>query len=225
MTAGKGSSWERTIMTERSYRLLVLAVAILGAGCSGSPTGIDDLDLGEFDALPAFESLDYERVTPADDYDYWELRQAIEGISGQAIAVVGSRESLPPEVQDELEAIALETGFGPDCLPGGCHEYIVSVSGTSVETWATIPRLREFLGAVDTREDAALLVHAHGYYWSGEKRGGAIRGTGDGYDVIALRLVQYCAPVQVDRYLLRVSGSGELAIRAREVWSRSNACI
>lgn len=212
-------------MMKLIYRSLAPAVVMALSACGDAPTEIGDIDLEDFDVLPVLDALDYGQVRPAEEYDYWELRQAFEGTRGEAIAAVGSRESLPAEVRDELDSTVAEAGFGSGCLPGSCHEYIVSVSGTSVETWASIPRLREFLGVVDTPEDAALLVHAHGYYWNGEKRGGAIRGVENGYEVIALRLVKYCAPVQVDRYLLGVSRSGVLGIRAREVWSRSNACI
>lgn len=224
MPHGNGRDIEQAVKRMRWWRVQVLLLAA-GAGCGDSPTDIDDLDLDEFDALPVLENLDYGAVTTAEEYDYWVFRRAFEGSVGTPIAAVGSRESLPPEVQDELDATVTEEGFGPGCPPGTCHQYIASVSGTSVRVWASVQDLVEFLGEVDTPEDAALLVHAHGYYWAGEKESGAVRAVTGGYELIALRLVNLCAPVQVDRYLLRVNLSGDLSIQATEVWSRSEACI
>lgn len=204
-------------------------VVLLLAGCDDSPSGPGFTSLEDFSALPAFEDLDYAGVTPARDYDYWELRLSFEGQGFQVLGSGGSKSKaeLDPDVLEALEAAHPQDGFDVDCLPGFCYKYVASVDGASVELWTSPERLSGFLTPLDSEADAILFTKAHGYYWIGDDvETGAIRAGSDGYELVVLKLVESCAPVRIDRFRLHVSEVGGLSVEASEVWeSDLGACI
>jgi hypothetical protein len=210
-------------------------VAILFLVLSGtlwscdSTTGID-VDLDAFDAIPNFEQLDLGALQTEGSYDYWEIRTAFEGFAYQVIGTGGtlSKEDLDPEVIEALDTLAVEIGFGLGCLPGYCYTYVVSVrDGSVIEVRSTTDALAAFLAPIDVWEEAAFLAYAHGYYWAAfDKELGAIRRTEDGYDMVALKTVEFCDPVRTDRFLLHIDVSGLLTEVASEVWrSDEGVCI
>ncbi len=201
------------------------SVIILTVGCDDSLTW----PLEGFSALPAFEQLDYASVTPARDYDLWELRYSFEGQGYEVLGSGGSKskEEIDPSVLEAFEAAHPEVGFDIDCLPGFCYKYVASLEGTSVELWTTPERLSSFLALLETEADAALLAKAHGYYWIGDDvETGAIRAASAGYELVVLKLVETCDPVRVDRFRLQISATGVLSVRDSEVWQENRgACI
>ncbi len=200
-------------------------VVILTLGCGDSPTW----PMEGFAALPAFEELDYASVTPARDFDYWELRYSFEGQGYEVLGSGGSQKKvdLDPNVLEDFETAHSQVGFDIGCLPGFCYKYVASVEGTSVELWSSPGRVSSFLAPLDTEADAVLLAKAHGYYWIGnDVETGAIRAAGDGFELIALKLVETCDPVRIDRFRLYVSRMGAVSVSDSEIWqTERGACI
>ena len=203
-------------------------LAILAA-CD-SPVGLD-VDMDQFDAIPALEALSIANLQPASNWDYWELRRVMPG-GPMPDRVVGSggplsRAQLPPAATAELDVLAPQSGFAIGCLPGYCFSFIAAVRDDEVTTFLDLDALRSFIGVVDTMEEAALLVHAMGYQWDMDHEATGVRALSDGgWEFIVTMLVRDCAPIQYDRVLLRVDRPGTVSVRGREVWQRhEGACI
>jgi hypothetical protein len=208
-----------------------LAVALFGAclALAGCGDGLS-VSLAEFDAIPRLADLSFGQVRPAAAQDYWELRLSFPGdATHEVIGFGGSlgKDELYPDVLAAFEAAHPESGFAVGCLPAGCYQYVVSAAGSAVATWATVERLVEFLAPIDSREDAILMANAHGYTWpGGDVETGGVRDLADGYDLLLLKLVRDCQPVQTDRFLLRVPRSGDVRVLGSEVWQKDeDACI
>jgi hypothetical protein len=209
-------------MRALAARFLLVLAPPLGA-CSS----VTAVDVDEREAIPRVAELDFASVQPAEPWDYWELRWAMDT---RADSIVGSggpvaRDQIPPEILAELEGLIPATGFGPGCLPGHCFKFLAAVSGTAVEVRASAQGLREFLGGVGSLVEAALLVDAHGFHWDeGEHTGW--RAAPEGWELVVFQTVSFCAPVQTDRVRVAVDGEGHLRERAREVWRRLEcACV
>lgn len=211
---------------ERRIARLVVGLAFLGAalGCDSSL----DVDPQEYEPIPDIADLELHNVQPQVAYDYWELRFAMEGSPHDVVGSAGSKSKseLDPEVVAKFDSTHVELGFSASCLPAYCYKYIASVRGATIETWASTEELRSFLGTIDAPEEAILLAEAEGYYWIEDRlEAGAIKQVDDGYDLVVLKLVAYCAPIQVDRYLLHIDRAGRMTQKDSELWSESNACI
>ena len=198
-----------------AYSFLVVLIVLVG--CDGSPT------LDAFQPIPQLETLDYQAVNPAQAYDYWELRFAFYDETPTVLGSGGTqaKADLPADVLAKLETLKVEFGFSEGCLPDYCFNYLVSVQGEEVKVWQTPQALLTFLGALDRVEEAVLLTDANGYYWLEDNEmegGGFIRQVDNGYELKVLRLVSDCLPIQVNRYLLHLTRSGELSERESEVW-------
>lgn len=194
-------------------------VGLLIAGCDDSPSGLGIVSLEDFSVLPPFEALDYVSVTPAGDYDLWELR--VSTSDGYQVLGSGgskSKAELDPDVLEAFETAHSEVGFDVDPVACFCYKYIASLKGASVELWTSPERLASFVSPLESEADATLFAKAHGYYWKGDElETGAIRRTSDGYELIVLELLG-CNPHRVDRLRLYVEQAGGLDVRASEVW-------
>lgn len=128
------------------------------------------------------------------------------------------KDTLPADLRLAFDSVMVASGFGPHCLPGSCSCYIASLGADGVAA---------LLGSVEVREEAVLPALAHGYFWSvSDSRIGAVRVVADGFELVVERLVSGCAPVQVNRLLVRVTTAGVLTVLDDDVWSREeDACI
>jgi len=211
----------------RSAGAFVLAVGLV-ASCEPAGPEIDD---GGLDSIPSLETLDYARVQPATDWQYWELRHGFPG-SSAGVDIIGSggpmpRTSLPPSVIADLDSAEPLQGFAPSCLPAYCFDYVAATDGLGVTVFSTVEGLRQFLGTVDNATEATLLVHGLGFYWLPSHAGIGYRAAADGgWEFIVLELVRTCAPVQTDRVVLRVEPTAQTTEIDREVWQREEGvCI
>lgn len=196
--------------------------ALVATAC-GEFVGLD-----VFELIPPLAQLDYGAIRPAEPYDYWELRESFEGERHDVIGSGGvrARPEIDPEILAAFDSVTVSAGFAPFCLPGHCFRYIASILGASIETWQTAQQVAVFLGTIDTREEAILLALAHDYHWGATKETGAIRAIPQGYELVVLKTVSFCDPVQTDRFILHVLGSGRLEVAKSEVWHKeSGVCI
>lgn len=203
----------------------LLALSLVLAGCK---TDILDVDISQFSRLPSLEDLDYSRVSPAAPYEYWELRWTFGGGEGNRILGAGGlrpRNELDPTIIAELDSTLPPSGFFSGCLPAYCYTFIAAVHG-SVQVYANRPTLLQFLGQIDSMEEAALVAHTYNLHWSSSDASTGYRAVSAGWEILALQLVRDCTPVQTDRVLVLVRRDGSLVELGREVHSRSeNACV
>ena len=209
-----------------SARQLGLVAILPVVGCGIVGTG-EFVDFEDFDEIPTIGMLDYSSVHPARAYDLWELRESFEGVAAEIIGTGGAvgRGGLDPDLLREFDCVDVGSGFGNYCLPGNCFRFIASLRERTVDVWQNAEDVRSFIGSIDTQEDAVLLVLAHGYIWGTEKDGAAIRTVGARYELVVLRMVSFCTPVQTDRYLLQVTQDGQVIELKSEVWERQDGCI
>ncbi len=206
--------------------LIIAGLALTTASCSS-----DDFDTDGFLAIS--EPMVYATVQPGEDFDYYEFRQGFCGspVEYTALFSSGAPCGEAPDPTGCMEQLAQTTpaqsGYDIGCLPACCDDYAVTENDGDIGLVDTVDDLRDFLGPVDSISDALILVDANGYYFAyDDVARSAIRGEGDGYRVIALRLVSYCAPVTVNKYLLHVSRDGTIRVLGETEDSRAeNACI
>jgi hypothetical protein len=205
---------------------LGLAVVLPIVGCDVLGTG-RFVDFEDFDEIPPIEMLDYASVQPGRVSDIWELRRLFRGVRQEVIGGGGtiSRGEIDPDLLTEFDSVEPSSGFGVHCVPVDCFLFIASLRGRTVEVWQSAEDVRSFLEPIDTQEDAILLVLARGYTWGGAKEAAAVRTVGARYELVVLRMVSYCTPVQTDRYLLEVTQDGQVIELKSDVWDRSDGCI
>ncbi|MDT0677401.1 hypothetical protein [Autumnicola musiva] len=85
----------------------------------------------------------------------------------------------------------------------------------------------DFLGKIDSKSDAILWAYGHEYYFQlNEISNGGIKKVEDGYELILLKTVMFCTPVQTNRFHLRISTDGKITILEEEVYEKDeNACV
>jgi hypothetical protein len=211
-------------MTLSQPALALGLLLVCTAGCD-STTGLD-VDLSTFSQIPSLGELDYGSVVPSADYDYWEYRFAYGNSSFEVVGSAGARDQLNADLLAVFDTVFPAFGFGHACLPGNCYYYVASVRNGAVDAWSGSEGLGAFLGTIDAEADAILLARAHDYHWGSEKKTAAIRAVADGYELIVLKTVEFCDPVQTNLYLLHISAAGSLAERQSAIWEReSGVCI
>lgn len=188
---------------------------------------VDFVSIEAFEEIPPLAHLEYGNVHPAVPYDYWELRESIPTGAHTTIGSGGTRrkDEIASDVRITFDTTTAMAGFAPFCLPGDCFRYFATVLGLTVTTWEDAQRASELLGTIDTSTEAALLALANGYHWGPTKEEGAMRPVADGYELVVLKTVSYCHPVQTDRFLLRIPVSDPITILKSEIWHAERGCI
>lgn len=206
---------------------LAVIVVLLGAVATGCSSDMLDVDIDGFSPLPALEDLDYSRIAPAQSYQYWEVRWIMSGSSNRILGAGGtlSREELDSTTVAELDNAHPPAGLAAGCQPALCYTFIATVNG-AVSVIADRPGLLQFLGEIDSVEEAALVAHTYNLHWDAANRSTGFRAVSEGWEILALQLVRNCTPVQTDRVYVLVRRDGALTELGREVYSRSkNACV
>ncbi len=192
-------------------------------GCDEAPLGVD---MRLFERLPDLEQLDFAQISPAQPYQYWELRRAFDFMEDRILGSGGSvpRSGLDPALIAAMDEVRPNSGLFSGCLPGHCFTFITAVNG-SVRLFATRQGLREFLGPINSKEEAALVVHAHNMWWDAANPDTGYRTLPGAWEFVALQLVRDCTPVQTDRVFVRVRMDGSLIELDREIYQRDeNMC-
>lgn len=218
----------------RVFRGMALLGSILVAGVSlAGCGGVTDVGFSadRYDPIPALEALDWGAVDPGEAWDYWELRRVGPGGDAASGTILGSggtmaRSELSAAVLEAMDAAAPPSGFAVGCLPGHCFSYALAVEGEAVTVIVSRTELGAFLSPITTQEEAIVLGTAQSYVWWDEGAYTGAARSGPPWDVVLFELVRDCDPVEVHRVRYRVTSTGEVAERARELWERSpGMCI
>ena len=183
-------------------------------------------DCGEFEAIP--ESSFYEDINPAEQVDYFEIVTYLDEIIysfSQGELCIDAPDK--PNCINEFENLIADDGFVISCLPAGCYTFIRQQTDGVNQLITTDEELLQFLGDIDSKGDALLLAFANDYYWNPNNiANGAIKDVCDGYELVVSKIVSSCSPLQIDRFSLKITPSGEIIILDQEVIEfDQNACI
>lgn len=206
--------------------LLIFALIML-VSCSTD----DSITTDGFE--PISDRYPFDDLQPDVATDYWEVNfVSVNGrddfneeiIVRNGVLCLDAEDDL---CQDEFENLKPEFGFAPGCLPASCFLYLKYQAGDQNHLVATKDELLQFLGAINTKEEALLWTRANDYYFRvNDINRGAIKTTKTGFELIVLRTVSYCIPVQTNRYHLLLKPNGDIEVINEEVFSvDENSCV
>lgn len=184
------------------------------------------IECGAFEAIP--ESSFYSELKPENPVDYFEIVNYLD-----EILYSFSQGNLCTDAVDvlsctnEFNNLIAEDGFYISCRPEACYTFIRHQTAGVNELVTTDEELREFLGTIDSKGDALLYALSNDYYWStNDIENGAIKEACTGYELIVNKIISYCAPLQINRFHLKISPSGEIDILEEEVvFFEEDVCI
>ncbi|HTJ52662.1 MAG TPA: hypothetical protein VL443_24570 [Cyclobacteriaceae bacterium] len=200
-------------------------LVLISPACKDDDSKIS-VNLDEFEQIT--QPYPYAGVSTKEAVDYWEL------LSSSILDPLFSAGTKCANSSNEAQCIyefnatiSENTGFSINFCPlDYCFKYIRYQSKDEISLVTSVDDLIEFLGEIDTKSDAILLTTAYNYYFSTTKKEeGAIKEVKDGYEILTTQLVKFCAPIQTNRFLLKVSRNGKIEILKQEVYSTSNGCI
>ena len=192
---------------------------------------IAGMDLQAFDTVPRWDRLPFDEIEPADDFEYWALRE-YGWISGNphshwlTLHFAGplSFEELDPEDRELFDSIPTIYGFWSGWIPHGRH--FISVRQGEARVWHTEDEAKEFLGTIDSPTEGILVALMQNYYFeSNDRRIAGIAETDSGFLIVAQKTMRSCDPFKIGRYLLHVARNGELRVLANETVSRRDYCV
>ncbi len=200
--------------------LVLVSTALTGVlGCRPPPSRIADaLASGNWQSIRWYQGLDFTQLTPGRQTDFWQLR---EGVFDTQISKTlaesrnVSRMEIPAHRLASLDTVTTPLGFASWCMLS-CELFLVTLEDGEIQVISSLPDLKDFLRPIDSVTEAVLIGIANGY-WSGpELINGAARQGADGFDLIMLKTIGTCKPVQVERVLLRVEPQGDVVRVASE---------
>lgn len=211
-------------------RYLIVLLVSLGVFASCENGGLN-VDLSQFEAMKSIEDIDLSNIAPKEDnVSYWQLREIFTGETDYT--VVNETGTLcgdvtePQACTEEFNELVSDTGFCWHGHPADSVYYIAASRQEEHELITTDDGVLEFLGEIDTEEDAMLYARALGYFWrTDKKQNGAIRAVEDGFELVVTELVSLCTPLQTDRVLIHIGFDGTVTELDRAVLSREpNMC-
>lgn len=184
------------------------------------------ISLAGFEPLDVNAPLNPDQIEPAATYAYWAIHHYDLDKTDEIVASFGDKSELSTAVQAQLESL-----LSPDCLsgeviPNSCFTYILTVleDGT-VERWQQAEEVAAFLGDIDTYQEAMLLALSQDFGFGPPGATGSYKAVADGFELIGLKLVSDCDPIQTDRVRILVTHKGAITILQSEVFSTSDGCI
>ena len=189
----------------------------------------DVIDYSDFASLN--DSSLYTTLTPSGDCDYFELRWAWCGSAEYQIEYSHGLRCSPGTdtalCAREWDSVYSEIGFFQTCLPACCHYYFVSRTNDQIQVYNDTESVISFLRPIDTPADALMIAFTQGYsYRTADSTLGGIRELRDSYQLIVLKLVGICDPIQTNKYLLEIDSGGDIEIIESDVYeSIYGACI
>jgi hypothetical protein len=106
------------------------------------------------------------------------------------------------------------------------YNNILTYNGTNYVFLNSYSEILSFLGTIDCAGDALFVAHLNGYYFKYNDREFGIKEDKDGFLIYACKLVSACAPVQTDKFLIKIDFLGNITILEQTVLSKNEkACI
>ncbi|WP_350293532.1 hypothetical protein [uncultured Croceitalea sp.] len=172
----------------------------------------------------------YEELEPSMEVDYWELIYSTDFQVEDILVSSGTKcQNASPQDDCIFQFDSFENneeGFAEDCLPDFCFYYIKYNIGNETLVAANPRSVRDFLGTINTRSDAILLVFSNDYRFSTDiKEVGGIRKIPSGYELLVTKLISTCNPLRIDRFHLKVGIDGKIDILGSEIYDISDDCI
>lgn len=207
--------------------ILLFFVLLLVVGCSDDDDAIK-VNLIDFETISS--SYPYSDLNPVQEFSYLELLQArpiSEEENEEHILLSIGELCTEKNCKTAFQNLKVNNGFARGCLPDWCFQYLKIQTQNSNFTVASVEELIEFFGNIDTSGEALLLARASGYFWGvDDKPNGAIKETGEGFEVVVLQTVKFCTPYQINRYHLLIHTDGTITILEEEVAELDkNACV
>ncbi|NOJ94723.1 ferritin-like domain-containing protein [Corallococcus coralloides] len=172
---------------------------------------IDDLSIQPAaDSVELREITSYDREAPAS----YETRAS----TGQACATATD----PAACQTALEEARSHDGFHGTCTLVCTNYFLATTRGDEVKTWTSLQQLKELLGSVQTRQDAALVAFASGYSLTcGELERGAVKRNPDGsYNIVGTKGFACGEGSDLTQHVVRVSTNGDVTEVEKHVLER-----
>jgi len=213
---------------------IAASLAATAAGCPEDPTSLKPLDEGFIE--PSCRDGVWNglaAIEPSEPFNAAVWRTASMYTAGGDVSLVG----VPCE--DASDAAACNAAwdqagkddptigheFGIQTLE---REYVVVNRGDDVSTVGTRQELVDFLGSIDTPDEAIALARWDGYALRcGDRTLSSVKSLEDGrYDVVGTRVTMTCAPIEETRFTVRIDQDGQLTQLAAEVFSiEEGVCV
>jgi hypothetical protein len=170
---------------------------------------------------PIVEETKFDSLKPAKIFDYYEIRARM-GWQTKGYEIVYS-------FGDRLKSDSLVQIEGGATYENGditVYYNILARFNNEYEVFETYDKILEFLGKIDSKSDALLVLQLNGYFYKYNDENCGIRNIGSKYQIYALKTVHICTPVQTDIFLIEINSSGNLKILFRTIYSKyEDMCI
>ena len=125
-----------------------------------------------------------------------------------------------------FDSINVDSGFSKFPHHFGFN-YILSVKNDSITIWNTIPKLKQFLGVIDTNTEAQLYILAHGYPPEiNDTTETSVKRVNDYFIVRASKMDSLCAPIIKNTYTFKLYKNGVIdTIDIKESSRDPKGCI
>ena len=188
--------------------------------CIPSPTQFNPtkkaLSIGGLAPAGVVDSLEYRNVFTGNYGGTWTTE------SVETLGVVCATATDRAKCQSDVAALKPTTGFGcvNDIAGARLCSYLVTTAGDRVEVLGDLVSVKQFLGAIDTPQEALLLVRADREpAWPSfeiscnNKASGAVHAVEDGYQVVAYtsQIFQFYDHIYY-QHLLHVTHAGDISI-------------
>jgi len=192
-------------------KTILVILAIMTLGCTYKKI---DINTKEFSVL---DKLNYNDINPSNDSCEWALIEC-NGLSPDSIIYSSDRF----DVSEFKNKISYVRGFDEQCLPTCSCRYIVKIDNKKTGYITDLDSLKFFLGKIDNISEALFLANGYKYY---SDRSSIYKIESDYFLIILNKLVKTGLPIQIDRFLLKVTADGEIRILGREVAYKNEDAI
>jgi hypothetical protein len=157
--------------------------------------------------------------SPAADYiAYFNSKDGPPLSTGTPCATASPKESCLSIVT------SIEARTDVQCSPGGCPTFVVATRGNEVITIRTAAELLNFLGTIETPQQASFLAQMSGYGIACDNaKFGAIAAVPGGFQIQTSRTVSEC-PIQTTNVLLFVTSTGKLEELSESLQPATGLC-
>jgi len=197
----------------KNLLFVLLAVSLLFS------CGKDEISNQGF--TPIQEQNIYDSLSPQSNFDYYELRDyaCFDSIHFHKISSFGTN-----PFKDTVKFYSRGVIYAGSTF---CtYNVMMTVKGNDVKFLTTLEAMKEFLGTIDNKHKALFIAHLKGYYFRFNDQNNGIKEINGEFQILALKTVRYCLPVQTDRFLLEIDRAGNIKIIKEETFSKEqNACI